>query len=89
MYYCYILYSRKLDKYYIGSTGDLSGRLRRHNSAHKGFTSIGKPWELKYSETFVVKSKALKREMEIKSWKNRNKIEELIEKTPNQIQFSR
>jgi putative endonuclease len=83
MYYCYILFSHRLDKYYIGSTGDLSGRLRRHNSAHKGFTGSGKPWKLVYSESFSEKSLALKREMELKSWKNRKKLEELIESNQN------
>ena len=27
MFYCYILYSEKLDKYYIGSTSNLQRRL--------------------------------------------------------------
>ncbi|WP_333908728.1 GIY-YIG nuclease family protein [Marinigracilibium pacificum] len=38
-YHSYILYSRILDKYYVGHTGDLlTERLRKHNSNHKGFT---------------------------------------------------
>jgi putative endonuclease len=60
MYYSYILFSQKLDKYYIGSTGDLSGRLQRHNTSHKDFTSTGKPWKLVYSEPFSEKSLAIK-----------------------------
>ena len=78
MYDCYILYSEKLDKYYIGSTGDLEGRLQRHNSSNHGFTSTGKPWIMKYSEVFENKTLALKRELQLKNWKNRNAIEELI-----------
>ncbi len=78
MYYCYILYSEKLDKYYIGSTGDLEGRLQRHNTSNHGFTSTGKPWIMKYSEVFENKTLALKRELQLKNWKNRNAIEELI-----------
>jgi putative endonuclease len=80
MFYCYILYSSKLDKYYIGSTGNLEGRLQRHNTSNTGFTSTGKPWEIKYFETFETKSAAMKREMELKKWKNRILIEELINK---------
>ena len=79
MYYCYILYSQKLDKFYIGSTADLEGRLQRHNTSNKGFTSTGKPWELKYYETFDDKSDAMKREMQLKKWKSRNAILKLIE----------
>jgi putative endonuclease len=78
MYYCYILYSEKLDKYYIGSTGDLEGRLQRHNTSNHGFTSTGKPWIMKYSESFETKSEALIRELQIKRRKSRNAIEELI-----------
>jgi putative endonuclease len=78
MYYCYILYSAKLDKYYIGSTGDLEGRLQRHNTSNHGFTSTGKPWEIKYFETFESKTEAMKRELLLKSWKNRKSLEDLI-----------
>ena len=80
MFYCYILYSQKLDKYYIGSTGNLDGRLQRHNTSNTGFTSTGKPWEIKYFETFETKPGAMKREQELKKWKNRAIIEELINK---------
>ncbi|WP_297098986.1 GIY-YIG nuclease family protein [uncultured Draconibacterium sp.] len=79
MYFCYILYSQKLDKFYIGSTADLEGRLQRHNTSNKGFTSTGKPWELKYYETFDEKSDAMKREMQLKKWKSRSTILKLIE----------
>ena len=78
MFYCYILYSENLDKYYIGSTGDLEGRLQRHNTSNQGFTSIGKPWKIKYFETFETKTEALKRETQLKNWKNRTALEELI-----------
>jgi putative endonuclease len=79
MYYCYILYSQKIDKFYIGSTGDLEGRLHRHNTSSKGFTSTGKPWELKYYEAFEEKSDALGRETQLKKWKSRDAILKLIE----------
>jgi len=67
MYYCYILYSKKLDKHYIGSTRDLGGRLQRHNTSNHGFTSTGKPWEIKYFERFEKKTEALKRETQLKN----------------------
>ncbi len=78
MFYCYILYSQKLDKYYIGSTSDVDGRLQRHNTSRKGFTSTGKPWVVKYFERFDSKHDALTRELQIKSWKDRKLIEGLI-----------
>ena len=55
MYYIYILYSRLLDRYYIGYTADLQGRLYKHKARHKGFTGSTNDWELVYSETFASK----------------------------------
>ncbi len=78
MHYVYIIYSSKSDKYYIGSTDDISGRIRRHNSNHKGFTGHANDWCLKYTETFQDKSNALAREKAIKNWKSRTMIEKRI-----------
>ncbi|MEI6019852.1 MAG: GIY-YIG nuclease family protein [Bacteroidota bacterium] len=79
MFYIYILYSVSVNKYYVGSTGEsLEERLRRHNSNHKGFTGGIGDWELKYTEVFIIKSEAIKREKEIKNWKSKEMIEKLI-----------
>ena len=83
MFYCYILYSEKLDKYYIGSTNDVHGRLQRHNTSNKGFSSTGKPWLIKYTEAYETKSEALQRELQLKKWKNRTTIEQLIKDNPD------
>ena len=78
----YILYSREADKYYIGCTEDtITERLRRHLSNHRGFTSRAKDWALVYSEIFDTRTEAVKRERELKSWKSRSRIKELIEKS--------
>ena len=53
-YFVYILYSNKLDKYYIGSTSDLEERLKKHNRIHKGFTLTGQPWIIVYNEEFQI-----------------------------------
>ncbi len=75
----YILYSKILDKYYVGYTGDvLAERLRKHNSFHKGFTGTKNDWDIVYFEVYDEKSFAMARERKIKSWKSRKKIEELI-----------
>lgn len=78
MYYTYILYSPKIDKYYVGYTHDLELRVERHNSGWGKFSSSGIPWKLVYSEEFNSKSDALKREREIKGRKSRSYIEKLI-----------
>ena len=75
----YILYSKSINKYYIGATCDsVIERLRRHNSNHKGFTGRTSDWEIIYYEIFDTKEETFAREKEVKSWKSRKKIEQLI-----------
>ena len=50
MYFTYILFSEKLNKYYIGSSHDVEKRLVRHNRGHTTFTKTGIPWKIAYSE---------------------------------------
>ena len=80
MHYFYILYSASLDKYYLGHTSDLFDRIQKHNTIHKGFTGKANDWKLVYSETYPNKSEAYQRERQIKNWKNRTRIESLIDK---------
>src|SRR5690606_8826357 len=48
----YILYSARLDRYYIGHTeDDLDHRLRRHLSGHNDFTGKSKDWVVVHTET--------------------------------------
>ena len=78
-YYLYILYSDKLDKYYIGYSGDeLTARIRKHNSNHKGFTGKADDWILVYCEKYLTKALAYARERQIKGWKSRTAILRLI-----------
>ena len=76
--YCYILYSSKLDKYYVGSTTDIERRLAEHNRGKEKFTSTGLPWVLVYKEAFEVLQQARQRELCIKKMKSRKYIETLI-----------
>ena len=79
MYYVYILYSKRRDRYYTGFTAnDLEWRLQRHNLGWTRSTKSGIPWKLMYYETYKTKSEALKREKQIKRQKSRVYIESLI-----------
>ncbi len=79
MHKIYILHSDTANKYYIGSTSDIiSERIRKHNSNHKGFTGKWNDWQLKYSEDYPTIQLARKRELEIKNWKSKIRIEKLI-----------
>jgi putative endonuclease len=79
MHHFYILFSTKLNKFYIGHTSDvLEERLRKHNSDHNGFTGIVNDWAIVYTENFPSKALAYSREREVKKWKSRKRIEALI-----------
>ena len=80
MPHTYILYSVKLDKYYIGSSYDKDQRLIRHNNSAEKFTSLGIPWVIVYYEEFENLADARKRERQIKKMKSRKYIETLIKK---------
>jgi putative endonuclease len=81
MCHFYILYSATLNKYYVGHTADdLTERIRKHNSNHKGFTGGIGDWILMYQEQFLTKIDALARERQVKAWKSRKEIEKLINK---------
>ena len=64
MFYCYILYSEKLDRFYKGHTNNLEDRLHRHNAASEKATQDGVPWRLCWatakdsrSEAFILEQK--------------------------------
>jgi putative endonuclease len=74
-FFCYILFSEKRNRFYVGSTGDdLEERLRKHNSNHKGFKGSVADWKIVYTEIFDSVSDANKSELQIKSWKSRSAI---------------
>ena len=79
MYHLYIIYSQKLDRYYVGHTADVALRLEQHNHGLSKFTSKATDWVLMYRETFGTRTQAHKRELEVKSKKSRKYIEWLIQ----------
>jgi putative endonuclease len=74
----YILFSETKNRFYIGFTSNLEERLVRHNQKSKGFTGNVNDWKVVYIENYQSKELAHKRELQIKSWKSRIKIQELI-----------
>ncbi|MBU4539533.1 MAG: GIY-YIG nuclease family protein [Weeksellaceae bacterium] len=78
-YYVYILYSAKLNRYYIGQTQDIEERLRKHHFSKDHFTGKSDDWELKYTEEYSSRSEAIARESSIKAKKSRKYIEFLIQ----------
>ncbi|MGB9628737.1 MAG: GIY-YIG nuclease family protein [Thermodesulfobacteriota bacterium] len=64
--------------YYIGYTGCLEKRLRRHNQGRSAYTKTKIPWRLVYQEEYLSRREAMERERELKKKKSRGYIEQLI-----------
>ncbi|WP_445714864.1 GIY-YIG nuclease family protein [Flavobacterium sp.] len=81
MYFVYIIYSAKLDNYYVGTTDDVGRRLNEHNSKKylNSFTCKGIPWELKLSYLCDKSETAYKLERFVKRMKSRSFILKIIE----------
>ena len=78
MCFTYVLYSVSGDRYYVGHTNDTDRRLVEHNSRLSRSTKSGAPWALVHSEPFSTRKEAVARERQIKSWKSRRLIEDLL-----------
>jgi len=70
MFFMYILQSIPTGRFYIGSSQNLASRLLLHNAGKVPATKPFRPWKIVYSESFPTRSLALRRERQIKSWKN-------------------
>jgi putative endonuclease len=79
MFYVYTLYNKEFDKYYIGQTSDLEKRISRHNRGGVKSTKPYRPWEIVYTEEYSTRSESMAREKELKSWKSKIKLAELVE----------
>jgi putative endonuclease len=74
MWYLYILRCAD-DSLYTGITTDVSRRIAEHNRG-KGakYTKMHAPVALAYQETHPNRSKATKRESQIKTWPKKRKL---------------
>ena len=81
MFYVYAIYNRKHNKIYIGQTIDLKQRIELHNNKgfKKSFTAMfDGNWELIYREEVENRLEALQREKQLKSYRGREFIKNLI-----------
>ena len=74
MFYFYIIYSIKLDRYYLGYTSDIEKRIVEHNTGISSFTSKANDWKILYTESYQTRESAHKRELEVKRKKSRKYI---------------
>jgi putative endonuclease len=79
MPYLYILHSASIDKFYVGSTsGTPEERLKKHLTNHSGFTGKAKDWKIVHREFFDSAELVRQRELQVKAWKSKYKILEII-----------
>ena len=78
----YILFSAKLNKYYVGACTNLERRLYEHNIGHSKFTKLGLPWIVVWQKEFESLQEAKQFEAKIKKQKSRKYIEALIAERP-------
>ena len=78
MYYIYILKSQKHGRYYVGSSNDIEKRLKRHNASQNKSTKSGAPWTIVYSEEFLSRQDAVRRELQIKKYKGGEAFKKLV-----------
>ncbi len=74
----HVIKSSSFDTKYIGSTNNLSKRIKEHNSGKCRYTKGRMPWKLIYREGFLTRSEAMKREKFLKSGQGRKELNNLL-----------
>ena len=77
-YHLYILQSETTSRYYVGQSLDVHARVAYHNANYSLSLKNRGPWKLVYTEQYATRSEAVRRERQIKSWKDRRMIEKLL-----------
>ena len=81
MYYVYAVYNQENNKIYIGQTENLEVRLDLHKSKtfNNSYTSrFSGNWILIYKEEIYTRKEALIREKQLKSYRGREYVKNLI-----------
>lgn len=76
MYYVYILQSN--DRFYVGYTTRLEGRLEEHNAGLNISTKAFRPWKIIYFESHLNQLDALRREKYFKTTQGRLSLRRML-----------
>jgi len=81
MHFLYIVYSKKIDKFYVGETQNLENRILQHNSHYfsKNFTKAADDWKIVLHFKLANREEALFLEKFIKRMKSRVFIKKIID----------
>lgn len=78
--FIYILWSEKLDRYYVGSSDNPERRLNsQHNKGLVKATFTGKPWKIVFKQECVDLVMARRIEYKIKKYKSKVIIKKIID----------
>ncbi|MFA5813736.1 MAG: GIY-YIG nuclease family protein [Patescibacteria group bacterium] len=84
MFFIYIMYNLKHDKFYIGQTYSIKKRITEHKTGQGNYTSrYDGEWLYLYSESFSTRAEAMQREKYFKSLKNKEYLKEFIRSQRN------
>ncbi len=91
MYCLYVLYSQKIDRYYVGQSKDIKARieLHREKAFSRSYTKRADDWILKREIEFATRSQALNAEKLIKRRKSGKFLEKLIASDQEAESFKR
>ena len=80
MHFLYIIYSRTIDKHYVGETQDLAIRVHQHNNHYfkNNFTKNADDWKVVVSYECSDRNEALFLEKFIKKMKSRAFLRKVI-----------
>ncbi|MFH1519980.1 MAG: GIY-YIG nuclease family protein [Candidatus Omnitrophota bacterium] len=78
MHWIYVLQSKKDNKFYIGSTGDLNQRIKCHDKGKVRSTKSRRPLKLIYSEEYDTVTQARQRENFLKTGQGRKWLKDNI-----------
>lgn len=79
IFFVYILYSKKFDKYYIGQTKNVRNRLNRHNAGFEKATAPYRPWEVVWKTTKPTRAETVVLEKKLKNL-SKARIKKFIDK---------
>jgi putative endonuclease len=65
-YFTYILYSKALDRFYIGQTDNLERRFNQHISGKGTYSSRADDWIIRFQREFNSRAEAVQLETRIK-----------------------
>lgn len=77
IYWVYVL-ENELSRWYIGSTGNLEFRLKRHNNQRVKSTKNRGIWNIIYKENCKTRSEVMRREEYLKSGAGRKLLKDLL-----------